>query len=214
LFACERRARDEADGAHMVAETALLSLSVDPLLTAEIIFRSSEEVWRLISARIVAFVERWHIAGHVDRAVRFMIASARPEFAAKLWPFVENPDSQVYLSTMRAARRFRPSVLGSGAATRLAAIPDATRGHVLAELAMRGGIDGMGLATGIAKEDPSAEVQFEVIQALLFRRGSGTRMNFWSMHRPKCGSDLQGKAIAPRSQSPQRPHVSAPCEMR
>ncbi len=36
---------------------------------------------------------------------------------------------------------------------------------------MRSGIDGMGLATAIAKADPNADVQFEVVQALHFRRG-------------------------------------------
>jgi hypothetical protein len=32
LFACERLARDEGDGAHVVAETALSALTVDPIL--------------------------------------------------------------------------------------------------------------------------------------------------------------------------------------
>jgi hypothetical protein len=171
LFACERLSREEGDGAHVVAQTGFSALSIDPLLTAEIIYRSSEEVWRLVGERVMAFVQRWHVPGKIDRAVRFTIASGRPEFAPTVWPFVESPDSQIYLSVMRAARRFRPSVLGPRAASRLAELPDATRGHVLAELAMRSGIEGMGLATAIAKTDPSADVQFEVVQALHFRRG-------------------------------------------
>jgi hypothetical protein len=104
-------------------------------------------------------------------AVRFMITSGRPEFSAAIWPLVESADSQIYLSVMRAGRRFRPSVLGPDAAKRLAAIPDATRGHVLAELASRSGIEGMGLATAIAKADPNSDVQFSVVESLQFRRG-------------------------------------------
>src|SRR6476646_2597571 len=72
---------------------------------------------------------------------------------------------------MRVARRFRPSVLGPDAAKRLATIPEKSRGHVLGELARLSGIDGMDLATDIAKADPVPEVQFQVIQSLLFRRG-------------------------------------------
>jgi hypothetical protein len=171
LFACERLSREQGDGAHVAAEAALSALSIDPLLTAEMIYRSSGEVWRLIGERVTAFIDRWHVPGKIDRAVRFMIASGSPEFAVTVWPLIESPDSQVYLSVTRAAHRFRPSVLGPDAAKRLAAIPDATRGHVLAELALRSSIDGMGLATAIAKADPSADVRFEVIQALHFRRG-------------------------------------------
>ena len=174
LFACERASRESVAGAHAVAQAVLSALSVDPTLAAEIIYRSSEAVWQEVAERTVTFVNRWHTPSRnnrTDRAVRFMVASGRPEFAASVWPMVESTDSQVYVSVMRVARRFRPSVLGPDAAKRLAAIPDETRRHVLAELARRSEIDGMELATAIAKNDPSAEVQFAVIQALLFRRG-------------------------------------------
>lgn len=171
LFACERLSRDGAEGAHAVAQAVLSALSIDPLLAAEMIFRSSDAVWREITQPVIAFVKRWHKPDRVDRAASFMVASGRPEFAETIWPMVESTDSQVYLSVMRVARRFRPSVLGPDAAKRLAAIPDATRGHILGELAGHSGMDGMELATAIAKADPNANVQFEVIQSLLFRRG-------------------------------------------
>jgi hypothetical protein len=174
LFACERLSRAGAEGAHAVAAAILSALSIDPLLAAEMIYRSSEAVWKDVAEPVIAFVKRWHEphkSKPVDRAVGFMIATGRWEFADTVWPMVESTESQVYLSVMRAARWFRPSVLGFDAAKRLAAIPDASRGHILGELASRSGIEGMELATNIAKVDPNVDVQFEVIQSLFFRRG-------------------------------------------
>ena len=63
-----------APGLH--AEPAVL----DPILAAEMIFRSSEEVWAQIAATIQAMVARWHTPGKVDRAFRFMLTSGRAEF--------------------------------------------------------------------------------------------------------------------------------------
>jgi hypothetical protein len=171
LFACERLSREGNDGANAVAQAIVSALSVDPLLAAEMIYRSADAVWNAVSATVVAFVQRWHKPGQIDWAVSFMVTSGRAEFAATIWPLVESQDQQIYLSVMCAARRFRPSVFGPDAAKRLAAIPEKSRGHVLGELAGPGGIDGMDLATDTAKADAAPEVQFQVIQSLLFRRG-------------------------------------------
>ncbi len=155
LFACERSSRESAAGAHAVAQAVLSALSIDPTLAAEMIYRSSEAVWQEIAKPVMAFVYRWHKPSRnnrTDRAVRFMVASGRPEFAATIWPMVESADLQVHLSVMRVARRFRPSVLGPDAAKRLAAIPEETRRHVLAELASRSEIDGMELADRYCQE--------------------------------------------------------------
>ena len=170
LFACERVSREDGDGPPVVARAIRVALTVDPILAAEMIFRSSDAVWREVADDVSAFVKQWHEPGQVDRAVRFMATSGRPEFAATFWPFMESTNSQVYLSVTRVARRFRPSVLGANADKRLAAIPEATRGHVLAELVMYGTVEAIGLAAGVAKADSNQEVQMDVIQALLFRR--------------------------------------------
>ncbi len=172
LFACERASRVDAAGASVITVALGEALSIDPMLAAEMIYRSSPAVWEQIRDTIIGFVTRWHSPGTVDRAVRFMITTGRPEFAERIWPLIESPDDRIYLSTLRAARRFRPSVLGPDAAARLSAIPQRTREHVLAELAMRGGIDGITMATEIAKADPSPDVQLAVIEGLLFRRAN------------------------------------------
>src|SRR5580700_3730255 len=101
------------------------------------IYRAADEVWTRVQDNILAFIGRWHAPGVADRAVRFMITSDRPEFAEQIWPLVGNPDSQVHLTATRAARRFRPSVLGPDAGARLARLPQDTRRSVLAEVVMQ-----------------------------------------------------------------------------
>jgi hypothetical protein len=172
LFASERLSRTGRAGAETVAATVLLALPIDPMLAAEMIFRSSPEVWKQIRDKMSAFAARWHTPGKVDRAVRFMITSGRAEFADFIWPLIANPDTQVHLSALRAARRFRPSVLGADVVARTAAIPEVTRKNVLSEIAMRGDINGIALATELAKTDTSANVQLAVIEALQFRRAN------------------------------------------
>jgi len=125
-----------------------------------------------------------------------MITSGRPEFAPQIWPLVENADSQVHLSAMRAARRFRPSTLGSDAAGRLASLPQETRQNVLAELAMRGGPEGIELAAAVAKSDPRAEVQFAVVEALLFRRAEKPALELLAEAAPQVWPMLAAKGYA------------------
>ncbi|QAU44189.1 hypothetical protein XH91_01670 [Bradyrhizobium guangzhouense] len=170
LFACERLSRENAGGAQAIAGAIRETLGIDPMLAAEMIFRSAPEVWTLIGAEITAFAARWHTAGKVDRAARFMMTTGRPEFAPQVWPLVSNPDQQVYLAAVRSPPRFRPSVLGDGAEQKLAALPVEMRKHVVAEIASYGGFDGMELAVRVAKADPSADAVLEVLQALQFRR--------------------------------------------
>ncbi|MFV0369505.1 MAG: NACHT domain-containing protein [Hyphomicrobiaceae bacterium] len=170
LFAVERSAR--SDAAHKVACSAAIraAFDVDPVLAGEMIFRATDEVWALIGTEMRSFADRWHAPGKVDRAVRFMIASGRPEFADLLWPLIANADDQVHLHALRAARQFRPSVLGSGGQTRIAALPPDIRKNVLCEIASNGGIDGLDLATEIARNDCDPEVKAAVVDALSFRR--------------------------------------------
>jgi hypothetical protein len=106
LFACERASRDDQAGVAAVAAAIATALPIDPILAAEMIYRAAEDVWTRVPDHVLVFVGRWHAPGVADRAVRFMITSGRPEFAEQVWPLVENPDSQVHLTAMRAARRF------------------------------------------------------------------------------------------------------------
>jgi hypothetical protein len=170
LFAVERSAR--GDNVHKAACSAAIraAFDVDPVLAGEMIFRASDEVWAPIATEMRNIAEQWHAPGKVDRAVRFMIASGRPEFGDLIWPLISHPNSQVHLPALRAAKRFRPSVLGNDAPVRIAALPPEIRKNVLHEIASHGGIDGLDLATAIAKTDGDPDVKATVVDALSFRR--------------------------------------------
>jgi len=170
LFAVERSARGNAAMKAACSAAILAAFEVDPLLAAEMIFRGTDDVWSPISATMRNFIERWHAPGKVDRAVRFMVTSGRPEFGYLVWPLITNPDRQVHLTALRAGARFRPSVLGSEAPKRIAALPPEIRKHMLHEIASQGGMDGLDLATAAAKTDNDPEVKASVVDALSFRR--------------------------------------------
>ena len=170
LFACERLSRTNQAGAGAIAKAIHETLGIDPMLAAEMIYRSAPEVWPLVNDRVMALVDCWHEPGKVDRAVRFMIASGRPEFAERVWPLISSEDDQVHLNALRAAERFRPAVLGSDAAAKLAGLADNTRKYVIPEIASNSGYDGMELAAGLAKRDTNPEVAVEILQSLQFRR--------------------------------------------
>lgn len=169
LFACERLSRKDDTGVHAVALAIQETLGIDPMLAAEMIYRSSPHVWPHITDHVQGFVQRWHKPGMVDRAVRFMISTGRPEFADKIWPLLETPDSQVFIPTIRSARRFRPSVLGQDAVTRLLALPDPHQADVVAEIADNGDFDGIALAAAVAKESTAPQVTLEILKTLHFR---------------------------------------------
>ena len=139
LFAVERNAR--GDAAHKAACSAAIrtSFDVDPVFAGEMIFRATDEVWAPISAEMRSLAVQWHAPGKVDRAVRFMIASGRPEFVDLLWPLISHANTQVHLPALRAAKRFRSSVLGNDAPARIAALPPEIRKNVLHEIASHGG---------------------------------------------------------------------------
>jgi hypothetical protein len=168
LFATERLSR-ESGGPAIVAQAVRLALPIDPMLAAEMIYRATSSVWQLVSADMVAFAERWHRPGAVDRAVRFMIMTGRPEFAPQIWPLASSSDRQALIPTLRIAPRFRPGVLGPDVQTKIAELPEETRKDLLGLIAGESGVDGMDLAVELAKVDPSPKVQADVVQHLQFR---------------------------------------------
>lgn len=169
LFAAERLSR-EPSGPKIVAHAVRLALPIDPMLAAEMIYRAASAVWDLLQADILASVARWHRPGKVDRAVRFMIMTGRPEFAPQIWPLASDSNNQIQIPTLRIAPRFRPRVLGDDLHARIAGLAEETRERLLSLIAGESGLDGMELAVRLAKADASAKVQAEVVQSLQFRR--------------------------------------------
>ena len=170
MFAVERAARGDAVQKAACGAAILAAFEVDPILAADMIYRATDEVWMPISARIRGLAGKWHAPGKVDRAVRFMITSGRPEFGDLLWPLFTDANDQIQLAALRAARRFRPSVLGNDAQKRIAALPPAFRKNILQEIVTKSGMDGLDLATAIAKDDRDPDVKAAVVDALAFRR--------------------------------------------
>jgi hypothetical protein len=207
LFACERMARRDDLGWNAVARAIIQTLTIDPMLAAEMIFRSTEQVWMRVKDTAVEFATRWHQAGRVDRAARFMITTGRPEFAEPIWALINNPDDQVHLRAMRTARRFRPSVLGPDAADRLAAMPEKLRGDIASEIILNGSTDGIEFVGNFARTETNPVVLAEIIEALHFRRAdrwvrellASAPDDAWSLlARRSYGAELAGDEAAAR----------------
>lgn len=170
LFACERASRADESGSRAVGLAILETVGIDPILAAEMIYRSDASVWMMIRAQVVEFAERWHKSGTVDRAVQFMITTGKPDFLSKIWPLISNEDDQIYLAAFRAAHRFRPSVLGADIEERIALLPENNRAAIASQIAFESGIEGIETAASIAIRDSSPKVKISVIEALDFRR--------------------------------------------
>jgi hypothetical protein len=170
LFAVERMARGDLRQQQACGVAILAAFDVDPILAAEMIFRATDAVWGQISEPIQKLVRRWHTPGKLDRSVRFMITSGRPEFRDLVWPLITNENDQISFPALRAARRFRPSVLGPDAAKDILALPSKIRETVVSEIAYNSGMDGLDLATLIAKSDPDPELKAAIVDRMSFRR--------------------------------------------
>ncbi len=169
LFACERLARGVQPQLEACCSAILEAFTVDPILAAEMVYRSTEAVWVRIGPTIQGLVRQWHKSGKVDRALGFMIASGRPEFLDQVWPLITHEDDQIHLSALRLGRRFRPSILGSDAVKRLTELPPKIRKNVLLEIASNSGMDGLDLVAAVAKSDPDSEIKAAVVNEFAWR---------------------------------------------
>lgn len=173
LFAVERiSGSDTADALRLLTLLVNETLRLDPEFAGAIIARVSNSFWAIVGPAIFDFAVAWLKLGAVDRAVDFMIATGRPEFADFVWPLITDPNSQIHFRVRRTGNGFRPSVLGADAAKRIADASPAVRSHILQELASNGGMDGIELATLVAEHDADPEVRFQTFSALEFRSAS------------------------------------------
>jgi hypothetical protein len=170
LFACERVSRADESGSRAVSAAILETIGIDPMLAAEMIYRSAASVWETVRGQVVEFSERWHKSETVDRAVQFMITTGKPDFSSKIWPLISNENDQICLAAFRAAHRFRPSVLGTDIEQRVALLPEKERAAIASQIAFESGIEGIETAASIAIRDNSPKVKISVIEALDFRR--------------------------------------------
>ncbi|MBB4097464.1 NACHT domain-containing protein [Sphingomonas kyeonggiensis] len=169
LFAVERMARSGQAEIAACAEAVIAAFDVDPMLAAEMIYRATDKVWGLVETRVMARVGRWHVPGDADRALRFMMASARPEFRDIVWPLITAADDQMSYRALRATPRIRPALFGPDAAWRIRALPATVRAVLVSELAMDGSVEALELATEVATGDPDLDVQIQAADSLSFR---------------------------------------------
>jgi hypothetical protein len=170
LFACDRVSREGEEGVRSVAVAIKEALKIDPVLAAVMLERADDLVWRKVRDEVLAFIERWHRPGELDRAVRFMVASGKPDFAQAIWPFVSSTERQTQFGLFGLIDRFHPSVLGVDCAIQLGQMPTAQRLIAFPEIARNSGFDGLELAVELAASDPDPEVVAAVVKALAFRR--------------------------------------------
>lgn len=177
LFAIERLSRRDDEAAIAAAAEAIeQALEVDPLLAAEMSFRSTQAVWDRVKAKMMALASRWHAPGDVDRAVRFMITTGKPEFSEVIWGLIEQDTGQRYISVFDVARRFKGGVLAPTHRANISDLPPEKRKHVLSELAQHGDLDAINLATDLAQTDSADDVKLATLRALLFRRADRQAM--------------------------------------
>ena len=198
LFSCERLSLAGSTGEGAIVAAVIEALSIDPMLAAEMIYRSAPGVWLGIKDRVIPLVVAWHTDGKVDRAARFMMTSGKGEFAPQIWPLIANSDTQVHLEALRAAAQFRHSVLGVDGRDKLRELSGQVRESVLSEIVSNGGLDEMDLATEVAKLDPSPQVQVAVIEALYFRRGDRLALKVLNAATPEVWSLLARRGFAGR----------------
>ncbi len=168
FFSIERLAGQKGQQ-DKLAMVVINALEVDPLLSAEIIALSDKAVWSQIKDTVLEYVDKWHEPERIDRSLTFMIASGRPEFSDKLWPFITNEDQQVSLQALRAYKPFRFNCLGDGWQQKLEKSSEDIRNVVLSEIAEYGGIEGLDVVTEIAIQDTSAKVKIGVLEVAYFR---------------------------------------------
>jgi hypothetical protein len=169
LFAVERMG-----GAHEsinpCARSILAAMRVDPLLAAEMTYRSSDAVWALVSDKIQRFARAWHVPGTVDRALRFMLNSGKPDFLDLVWPLVTHEKDQTSLRALTNCRQLRPSIFGANAMSSIVALPKGPREVLVREIAWNADARGLDLATALAKVETEPDVLVSVVNALTFRR--------------------------------------------
>jgi hypothetical protein len=170
LFAIERMARGGTEQQAASGTAIIAAFEVDPILAAEIIFRATDDVWKKIASTIQDNVRLWHTPEEVDRALRFMLTSGRPEFLDEVWPLITCDNQRIISDALGNCVRFRPSILGKDAEKKIQALPIRARVALLYEIASSSGMDGLDLACAIAKTDPDPGVQVSVVDAFAFRR--------------------------------------------
>ena len=166
LFAVERLGRSGEAGAMAVGQTILRAAGIDPMLAADMIQRSPDGVWSNISVPIKAFSSAWFATDERDRAVTFMMATGKPDFADHVWSVIE--DDHAYNQVFHRRGHFSPAVLGSHWKDRFQRLPDERRRVLLWDVASSG-TDGIEFTVEALAQERSTHVATSVLEILEYR---------------------------------------------
>jgi hypothetical protein len=166
LFACERASSSE-EKLPAIAATIRSALQLDSYFAAVVISRSGDSSWSLVRSEVVPLVESWMREGAVAKALEFIHASGRPDFAELVWPLVTVPERQRRLDALRSGR-LTLKVLGPRLKERVRSLPEEVASDILAELCFSGMTGEFDVAIDIARS-LSPKVTRDVADALAFR---------------------------------------------
>lgn len=166
LFAIERLGRSSVAGTLAVGQATLRAVGIDSMLAAEMIQRSPADVWSMISAPIKAFASAWFATDERDRAVTFMMATGKADFAESVWSVIE--DHHAYHQVFHRRGHFSPSVLGSEWKDRFQRLPDERRRVLLWDVASSG-TEGIEFAVEALALERSTQVATSALEILEYR---------------------------------------------
>lgn len=166
LFAIERLGRSGGAGAMAVGQAIVRATGIDPMLAAEMIQRSPAKVWSMISEAIKAFASAWFATGERDRAVTFMMATGKPDFADHVWSVIE--DDHAYNQVFQRRGHFSPAVLGSEWKDRFQRLSEERRRVLLWDVASSG-TDGIEFAVQALSHEHSTQVATSALEILEYR---------------------------------------------
>lgn len=175
LFFAIERLTEQQSKQDALALVIMNALEIDPLLAAEMIAETNETAWEQIKDTILDYVEKWHKPGQVDRALSFMIASGRPEFAEKIWPLIANADRQIRLSALRMYSPFRIGCLGAEWRSEIKKYAEEIRDDVLSQVADYGGVEELEQVIELAVASSSTKIKVSILEVAYFR-GSQTHI--------------------------------------
>lgn len=169
MFAIERLSRKNTEGMEAVGELVLKTLGIDPMLAAEMIARSPDDVWNYIKETTFAFVKKWHKDGKKDRALDFMVLSGQPDFAHDLWAVIEESEENDRMLGLRRINFFDPDVLGDDAKNKIMNLQPRIRRSLLYDIAAEGSYKSLEFVANILRDEPDYGVYVDILGILDFR---------------------------------------------
>lgn len=163
LLATERLGRRQVNPP--LGKMVLASLGIAPFLAAEMVVRLPESIAASLDPALSEFVDAWSEEDPV-RAVRFMLASGRSQFSARIWKALCGERQLLFQLGNRA--NLQLSALAGGWHSYFPTLTGQKRRTLLIDLVEQGDADALDLVTELALGDDDADLVASVIDYLNF----------------------------------------------